>query len=61
MEIQKQQRIVIAAAKSGMSEKTARKYKKTNKLPSQAKVIHDWITREDAFSDVREQVKDMLY
>ena len=29
-------------------------------MPSQVKVIHDWMTRKDAFSDVWEQVKDML-
>jgi transposase len=36
-----------AAAKAGMSEKTARKYRKSGKLPSQCKVIHDWRTRPD--------------
>ncbi len=36
-----------AAAKAGMSEKTARKYRKLAKLPSQCKVIHDWRTRLD--------------
>jgi len=36
-----------AAAKAGMSEKTARKYRKSGKLPSQCKVIHDWRTRTD--------------
>ena len=38
-----------AAAKAGMSEKTARKYRKSNKLPSQRKVVHDWQTRPDPF------------
>ena len=36
-----------AAAKAGMSEKTARKYRKSGKLPSQCKGIHDWRTRPD--------------
>jgi len=36
-----------AAAKAGMSEKTARKYRKSAKLPSQCKVVHDWRTRQD--------------
>jgi len=36
-----------AAAKAGMSEKTARKYRKSGKLPSQCQVIHDWRTRPD--------------
>ena len=38
-----------AAAKAGMTAKTARKYRRLEKLPSQSKVIHDWKTREDAF------------
>jgi len=38
-----------AAAKAGMCEKTARKYIKLGKLPSQCKAIHDWRTREDPF------------
>ena len=36
-----------AAAKAGMSEKTARKYRKSGKLPSQCKVPHNWRTRPD--------------
>jgi hypothetical protein len=36
-----------AAAKAGMSEKTARKYRRSGKLPSQCKVVHDWRTRPD--------------
>jgi transposase len=36
-----------AAAKAGMGEKTARKYRKSGKLPSQCKVVHDWRTRQD--------------
>jgi len=30
-----------AAARAGMSERTARKYRKSGKLPSQCKVVHD--------------------
>ena len=41
----------IAAAKSGMDEKTARKYVKLGKLPSEIKVTHDWLTRKDPFED----------
>ena len=36
-----------AAAKAGMSEKTARKYLRSGELPSQCKVVHDWRTRQD--------------
>jgi transposase len=36
-----------AVAKAGMSEKTARKYRKSGKLPRQCKVPHNWRTRPD--------------
>jgi len=39
----------IAAAKSGMDEKTARKYAKLGKLPSEIQGAHDWQTRKDPF------------
>ena len=38
-----------AAAKAGMSEKTARKYRRSVKLPSQCKAVHNWRTRPDPF------------
>ncbi len=34
--INKEQRLQTAAAKAGMSEKTARKYRRLGRLPSQA-------------------------
>lgn len=40
-----------AAAKAGMSEKTARRYRRLNKLPSQCKPIHHWKAQEDAFEE----------
>jgi Mu transposase, C-terminal domain len=40
-----------AAAKAGMTDKTARKYQRLGKLPSQCRVVHDWKTREDAFAE----------
>lgn len=39
----------LAAAKAGMSPKTALKYRKTGRLPSQMKQPHDWRTRPDPF------------
>jgi hypothetical protein len=36
---------------AGMSTKTARKYLKTGKLPSQCGLIHDWPTHLDAFAE----------
>jgi hypothetical protein len=43
-----------AASKSGMDEKTARKYLRSGKLPSQSKIPHTWKTRKDPFADVWE-------
>jgi hypothetical protein len=36
----------IAAAKSGMDEKTARKYLKSQQLPSELKKVHTWRKRQ---------------
>jgi len=47
--IHKEPTLESAAAKVGMCEKTARRYVKLGKLPSQCKVSHDWRTREDPF------------
>lgn len=49
-----------AAAKAGMCEKTARKYRRTGKLPSQCEPVHDWPTREDAFKDDWSWVEEFL-
>lgn len=39
----------IAAARAGMSERTARKYEQVKELPSQLKRAHDWNTRANPF------------
>ena len=44
--------LAVAAARSGMSERTARRYKKLSKLPSEVMVEHTWQTREDPFETV---------
>ncbi|MBE3142690.1 MAG: IS21 family transposase, partial [Planctomycetes bacterium] len=49
-----------AAIKSGMDEKTARKYLRSGKLPSQCKIPHTWKTRKDPFADVWEDVRKSL-
>jgi transposase len=51
---------VTAAAKAGMSERTARKYVRSGRAPSQAKVPHTWRTRPDPFSDVWPQIEALL-
>jgi len=60
MLIKKERTIAIAAAKSGMGEKTARKYLRLGKLPSQCVAEHTWRTREDPFVDIWEEVKGYL-
>ena len=50
----------IAAMKAGMDEKTARKYRRSGKLPSDLKQEHTWRTRKDPFEDVWEGIKSML-
>lgn len=49
----------IAAAKAGMSEKTARKYRRQG-LPSQAKKDRSWRTREDVFKEVWPEAEEIL-
>ena len=50
----------IAAAKAGMDEKTARKYRRVGKLPSELKQQHTWRTRKDPFKDAWHEIKLML-
>jgi hypothetical protein len=47
--INEEKALMTAAGKAGMSEKTARRYRRLGRLPSQCKPIHDWKTRADAF------------
>ena len=58
--IKKEKTLSIASAKAGMDEKTARKYWKLRKLPSQCAADHAWRTRKDPFKDDRPWVKQML-
>ena len=39
----------LAAARAGMSERTARKYEQVSELPSQLKRPHTWATRTNPF------------
>ena len=49
-----------AAVRSGMSEKTARKYRTMNQLPSEAEQPHDWRTRTNPFEAVWDDVQQQL-
>ena len=52
--LQAEKTLRVAAAKSGMDEKTARKYRELGKMPSELKQKHRWRTRKDPFSDIWE-------
>lgn len=60
--LQQEETLGVAAAKSGMDEKTARKYRELGKLPSEIKAerTRGWRTREDPFEDVWYEIKTFL-
>jgi len=58
--MQTEKTLSTAAAKAGMDEKTARKYIRLKKLPSEMKVEHTWRTREDPFEEVWDEVRSLL-
>ncbi len=49
-----------AAAKAGMDEKTALKYRKLGQLPSQIKTVHTWRTRPDPFEEQWNSIIELL-
>jgi hypothetical protein len=58
--VQTEKNIGIAAIKVGMDQKTARKYRKLGKLPSELDRAHTWRTRQDPFEDSWDEIKSML-
>ena len=50
----------VAAVKADMDEKTARRYRRVGRLPSEVKPDRTWRTRPDAFVSVWEEVKEKL-
>lgn len=50
----------VAAAKSGMDEKTARKYSKAGWLPGELKKERTWQTRSDPFVGFWDELRDNL-
>jgi len=58
--IQREKSLAVAAAKAGMSEKTARRYRDLGKLPGEIRVAHDWRTRRDPFEKVWAEVRGHL-
>lgn len=60
MLIKKEKTRVLAASKAGMDEKTARKYIRLGKLPSECKSEHRWRTRPDPFFGEWNKIEQML-
>jgi hypothetical protein len=58
--INQERTVELAAAKAGLSEKTARKYRKLGKLPSQVQAAHTWRTREDPFEADWPWIEELL-
>ncbi len=50
----------LAASKAGMDAKTARKYRRVGRLPSELESAERWRTRPDPFSGVWEAVREGL-
>jgi len=53
-------RLAFAARKTGMDEKSARKYRQAKQLPSQRVALRQWRTRSDPFAEVWPQVEQRL-
>jgi len=51
---------VTAAAKAGMSERTARKYVRSGQMPSALKAPRAWRTRPDPFAEVWPEIESLL-
>ncbi len=60
--LQQEETLGIAAAKAGMDEKTARKYRDLDMLPSEIKAERHrcWRTREDPFTEIWPEIKTFL-
>ncbi len=56
-ELSKHGAVGLAAIKAGMDRKTARNYIVAATLPSQMRALRDWRTREDPFTEHREEVE----
>ena len=52
--------LASAARKTGMDEKTARKYRDSERLPSQTRPPRTWRTRVDPFAEVWPEVQERL-
>jgi hypothetical protein len=54
------QTLEAAAAKAGISENTARKYRRSGLTPGQMKCVHDWRTRANPFEEFSREIDELL-
>lgn len=59
-QISRESTLSVAAAKAGMDEKTARKYRNLGQYPSHIQTPHIWRTRQDPFAEVWDEVALLL-
>ena len=60
MLMQTENTLATAALKAGLDVKTARKYRRSRRLPSEARRPHTWRTRKDSFADVWDQAREQF-
>lgn len=58
--IRKEKSLARAAARAGMDEKTARKYRRLGRLPRELEGVRTYRTREDPFAGVWGEVREKL-
>jgi hypothetical protein len=58
--LQKGMSLSLAAAKAGMDRKTAGKYRRLQRLPSEVRMEHTWRTRKDPFDEAWGWVEEQL-
>ena len=58
--LRKKETLAVAAAKAGMDEKTARKWLRSGRLPSQCIMERHWRTRGDPFVEVWPEIEAIL-
>ncbi|MBN4056371.1 IS21 family transposase [Rhodothermus sp. AH-315-K08] len=58
--MQTESTLALAAAKAGMDEKTARKYRRLGRLPSEVQQPHNWSGYDDVFVEVWEHICALL-
>jgi hypothetical protein len=58
--IQTEESYEMAAAKAGMDEKTARRYRRLGRVPSELKRERGWRTHKDAFEEIWPEVVELL-